>query len=218
MGLAGHVARIRNRRCEYSVLVGKPERNDLEDLAVGERIILKEILKEFAVRTWTALVWLRIWTVCWLLWTRWWTSGFNKMRRLPWLATEVAFQQELCSLELLTYRAATRDWNTFFLCTWWILEMCPRLLPAGSKMWNLRYATMQCICFRGHAVCAIFILFFIDYYRFSSTQNTSQCWSNLSVFRNTETHSSDSHTFRPYVSDFPIWLSLIFICSIIVSV
>jgi len=54
------VARIRNRRCEYSVLVGKPERNDLEDLAVGERIILKEILKEFAVRTWTALVWLRI--------------------------------------------------------------------------------------------------------------------------------------------------------------
>jgi len=45
MRWAGHVARIGERRCEYSVLVGKPERNDLEDLAVGERIILKEVLK-----------------------------------------------------------------------------------------------------------------------------------------------------------------------------
>ena len=54
------MARIGERRREYSVLVGKPERNDLEDLAIGERITLKEILKEFAVRTWTGLIWLRI--------------------------------------------------------------------------------------------------------------------------------------------------------------
>ena len=46
-----------------------------------ERIILIEILKEFVVRTWTGLIWLRIWTVCWLLWKRWWTSGFSKMCR-----------------------------------------------------------------------------------------------------------------------------------------
>jgi hypothetical protein len=43
-----------------SVLVGKPEGNDLEDLAVGERMILKEILKEFVGRTRTGLIWLRI--------------------------------------------------------------------------------------------------------------------------------------------------------------
>ena len=48
------------RKCEYSVLVAKSERNDLEDLAVEERIILKETLQEFAVRTWTGLIWLRI--------------------------------------------------------------------------------------------------------------------------------------------------------------
>jgi hypothetical protein len=60
MRWARHVAHIGDRRCEYRVLVGKTERNDLEDLAVGYRIILKEILKEIVVRTWTGLIWLRI--------------------------------------------------------------------------------------------------------------------------------------------------------------
>ena len=39
------MARIGERRCEYRVLVGKPEGNHLEDLAVQERIILKYTLK-----------------------------------------------------------------------------------------------------------------------------------------------------------------------------
>jgi hypothetical protein len=38
---AGHVARMGERRHAYSVLVGKPERNDLEDPGVDGRIILK---------------------------------------------------------------------------------------------------------------------------------------------------------------------------------
>jgi hypothetical protein len=42
---------------------------------------------------------------------------------------------------------------------------------------------------------------FIDYVLSSSRQNSTQGWNNLSVFRNTETYSIDSHTFRPYVSD-----------------
>jgi hypothetical protein len=40
--------------------VGKREQNDLEDLAIVERIILKKILKAFVVRTWTGFIWLRI--------------------------------------------------------------------------------------------------------------------------------------------------------------
>jgi len=41
MGLAGHVTRVGDRRGVYRVLVGKPERDYLEDLGVDGWIILK---------------------------------------------------------------------------------------------------------------------------------------------------------------------------------
>jgi hypothetical protein len=40
--------------------VGKHERKDLEDLAAGQMIILKENFKEYVLRTWTGLIWFRI--------------------------------------------------------------------------------------------------------------------------------------------------------------
>jgi hypothetical protein len=51
---ARYVARMRERRGEYKVLVGKPEgRNHLEDPGVDGRIILRWIFTKWNVRIWS---------------------------------------------------------------------------------------------------------------------------------------------------------------------
>jgi len=59
MRLAGHVARMGERRVSYRVLVGKPERkNLLKGLSLDRKIILKWIFKKWD-GAWTGLSWLR---------------------------------------------------------------------------------------------------------------------------------------------------------------
>jgi hypothetical protein len=71
------------------VLVWKPEgRNHLEDPGVDGRIILKWIFREvlWRERARTGTIWLGIGTCDGLLWVRWWTFRFYKMRRISWVA------------------------------------------------------------------------------------------------------------------------------------
>jgi hypothetical protein len=58
------------RRGVDRVLVGKPERDYLEDPGVDGRIILRWILRKWDVRTWTESSWLSIGTYGGLLCTR----------------------------------------------------------------------------------------------------------------------------------------------------
>jgi hypothetical protein len=61
--LAGHVARMGERRGAYRALVGKPEgMSHLEDPGVDGRIILKWIFERLGVEAQTGLIWLRIGT------------------------------------------------------------------------------------------------------------------------------------------------------------
>jgi hypothetical protein len=57
MSWAGHVARMRERRVLYRVLVGKPEgeRDHLGDSGVDARIILIWILRKWDVGLWASL-------------------------------------------------------------------------------------------------------------------------------------------------------------------
>jgi len=60
---AVHVVRMRERRVIYRVLVGKlRERNNLGDLGVGGRIILRWISRRWDLGIWTGSSWLRIGT------------------------------------------------------------------------------------------------------------------------------------------------------------
>ena len=70
MRWAGNVARMGARRVVYRVLVGKPERDYLEDPGVDGRIILRWILRKWDLRTWTGSSWLRTGTDGGLLCTR----------------------------------------------------------------------------------------------------------------------------------------------------
>jgi len=56
------------------------ERDNLEDLHIDGRIILKLILNECNVRMWTEFSWLRIGQSGGLFWTLWWTFGIRKIR------------------------------------------------------------------------------------------------------------------------------------------
>ena len=61
MGWVGHVARMRERRGVYKVLVGKAEaKNHLGDPGVDGRIILRWIFRKCNVGVWTGSSWLRI--------------------------------------------------------------------------------------------------------------------------------------------------------------
>ena len=63
---------------------------------------VKMNFKERDGRAWTGLVWLRVGTSCRLLWTRYWTFVFHKMRWISWLAEEaLASQEGLCYVALL---------------------------------------------------------------------------------------------------------------------
>jgi len=56
---------MREMRNSYDILVGKPEEKDhLQDLAVGEKIILEWILGKLAGRVWTGCSWFRVGTRC----------------------------------------------------------------------------------------------------------------------------------------------------------
>jgi hypothetical protein len=62
MRLAGHVARMGERRGVYRGLVGTRERIHFENLGVGVRIILKWTLKKSFGRAWSGLIWIWIGT------------------------------------------------------------------------------------------------------------------------------------------------------------
>jgi hypothetical protein len=60
----------------------------------------------------TESIWLRVRTSGGLLWMRWWTFGFHKMRGISWVAQDVLASQEgLCSMEwvsqLVSYISST---------------------------------------------------------------------------------------------------------------
>jgi hypothetical protein len=75
--------------------------NHLEDPGADGRIILKPIFKKWNGWAWTGLIWFfRIGTGVGLLWMRWWTVGFHKMRGTAWLAVDLSASQEgLCSMK-----------------------------------------------------------------------------------------------------------------------
>jgi len=58
MRRAGHVACIGERRGTYGALVGKPEGDYLEDLGIGGKIILKQILRKSIGTAGIGLIWL----------------------------------------------------------------------------------------------------------------------------------------------------------------
>jgi hypothetical protein len=61
--LAGHVARIYEKRNAHKFLVGKPEeKRSLEDLGADGKIILEWILGKWGGKMWTGWFWLRLGT------------------------------------------------------------------------------------------------------------------------------------------------------------
>jgi len=63
MRWVGHVARVREGRGVYRVLVGKPEeKRHCGDQGTDGRIILRWIFRKWDVGLWTGSSWLRMWT------------------------------------------------------------------------------------------------------------------------------------------------------------
>jgi hypothetical protein len=71
MRLAGHVARMVDRRGAHTVLVGRPEgKIPFEDLNVDGRIMIKWIFRKCYGAAWTGLIWPRLETGSECLWMR----------------------------------------------------------------------------------------------------------------------------------------------------
>jgi hypothetical protein len=65
--------------------------------------------------SWIGLIWLSVGTSSGLLWTRWWTSGFIKIREISWLAEALlAFQEGLFCMELVCFFQLCRKIRTVF--------------------------------------------------------------------------------------------------------
>ena len=61
--MVGYVARMGARRGSHRVLVGKPEgRRPLGTPRQDGRIIIKGIFSKWDGRSWTGLIWLKMWT------------------------------------------------------------------------------------------------------------------------------------------------------------
>ena len=71
---------------------------------------IKTIFREVGLETWTGSIWLRTGTSDGLLWMRWWTFGFHKMRGISWVAEDLSVSQKgLSWVELVTYYKSTRQ-------------------------------------------------------------------------------------------------------------
>jgi hypothetical protein len=68
------------RKSVSTVLVGKPERDHLEDLDVDRRIILKWTFKKLKVRLWIGFIWLMIGNNARLLCIQQLTFSFHEMQ------------------------------------------------------------------------------------------------------------------------------------------
>ena len=80
------------------------ESDNVEDLVMDGRIILKLIFKKWDGNAWTGLVWLRIGTGGGRLWVRELTLGSHKLRGICWLVEDLlASEEELCSREIFIY-------------------------------------------------------------------------------------------------------------------
>jgi len=97
----GLVACVGDRRSARMVLVGKTrERDILEDLGVDGRILLKWIFRKYVGASWAGLIWLSRGTCGELLWTRYWSFGFLKMRGSYCLDDKLlASREALCCTE-----------------------------------------------------------------------------------------------------------------------
>ena len=101
MRLAGHVARAGRGKAHTVFWWGNlKERDHLGYSSVDRKIILKWFFRKWNVKVWTGSSWLSIVTSGGLLWLRWWTFGFHKMRGISWLdANRLAIQEGLYSVE-----------------------------------------------------------------------------------------------------------------------
>jgi hypothetical protein len=98
-----HVARMGERRGAYGILVERHERRPFR------RLRRRWVFKKWDGGAWPGLIWLRKGTCGGLLWKRYWTSGFHKMRGISWPSEELLASQEgLCSMELVIPRQNTR--------------------------------------------------------------------------------------------------------------
>jgi hypothetical protein len=80
-------------------------------------------LREVGWGAWTGSIWLRIGTGGGLLWRRWWTFGFHKMRGISWVAEDVLGSQEgLCSMA----QVFERVWKDTLMAQ---LQVLPRNSP-----------------------------------------------------------------------------------------
>jgi len=80
---------VRGEKCMQGFGVETWRKHNLTDLGEEGKIILKWTLMKKSCRTSTGFTSFRLVTSFRLLWTRWWTFGFYKIRGVSWLAEEI---------------------------------------------------------------------------------------------------------------------------------